>query len=94
MYLRSELAQPFYRVLFHSAIDVLKNCESQEGAVLRSKFVLAETLQEMGHFEKSDNIRREIWETAKLMDALVGRNKKMTDLKEEDFEKFVLNAHR
>lgn len=71
---------------FKSAIDILKDCESQVGAVARSYFSLALTLKENGLFDKMEKAKVQLHIPLKSMKSLVNKD----DLTEDFFQQFVL----
>lgn len=71
-------------------MDILQSCEAQEGAVLRSKFVLANTLKENGDFDEADQMFQEVSEGLEHL----GEPAKVADLREGELDRYVLFCHR
>lgn len=78
------------RVFFKCAINILKDCESQVGAVARSYFGLALTLEENGLFDEMEEAKVQLHISLKGLKALVNKE----DLTEDFFKQFVLFCHQ
>lgn len=86
----SRLNKLIFRVFFKSAINILKDCESQAGAVARSYFSLALTLEESGLFDEMEEAKVQLHICLKGVKGLVNNK----DLTEDFFQQFVLFCHQ
>lgn len=78
------------RAFFKSAINILKDCESQVGAVARSYFSLALTLEENGLFDEMEEAKIQLHILLESIKGLVNKD----DLTEDFFQQFVLFCHQ
>jgi hypothetical protein len=77
-------------VFYKSAIDILKDCESQAGAVARSYFSLVLTLEESGLFDEMEEAKIQLHIFLEIAEGLINTE----DLTEEFFQRFVLLCHQ
>jgi hypothetical protein len=75
---------------FKTAIRILNDCESQDVAVLRSKFALSKAFNEIGAFDEAKHLMQDITKALAALDNSINES----DLTEDYFEQFVLYCHR